>query len=163
MNIDKLPTSEIIELYPQIIREPKKRGVIRTNNFIGDLGEYLVIDYYKKTAGLPTLLAAPISTKNIDAISNDGDRYTIKTTSKKVTGVFYGLEPLGSDQPDKQKFEYAIICSFDKDYSLKAIYELDWEHFMAHKKWHSRMNAWNIALTSSTIKDCRIIYQRNKG
>ena len=163
MNIDKLPTNEIIELYPQIIRELKKRGVIRTNNFIGDLGEYLVIDYYKKTAGLPTLLAAPISTKNIDAISNDGDRYTIKSTSNKVTGVFYELEQPGSGQPDKQRFEYVIICSFDEDYSLKAIYELDWPHFMAHKKWHSRMKAWNIALTASTIKDCRVIYQRNEG
>ena len=159
----RMKTEEIVELYPQIIKELKKRGVIRTNNFIGELGEYLVINYYKTTPGLPTLQAAPISTKNIDAISNEGDRYTIKSTSKNVTGVFYGLEPLGSSNPDKQKFEYAIICSFDEDYSLKAIYEIDWEHFLMHKKWHSRMAAWNLTLSLTTLKDCKTIFMREEA
>lgn len=162
MNLENLSTDEIVELYPKIIKELKKRKVIRTNNFIGELGEYIVISHYKNTPGLPTLQAAPISTKNIDAISNEGERYSIKTTSNNVTGVFYGLEPKGSTIPDKQKFEYAIICSFDEDYSLKAIYEIDWEHFLQHKKWHSRMTAWNLTLTKATLADCKIIYKREE-
>lgn len=36
------------------------------------------IDYYCKTRGLPKLQVAQPSTKNIDAISVNGDRYSIK-------------------------------------------------------------------------------------
>ncbi len=160
MDLSKMKTEDIIELYPQILKELKKRNVIRSNNLIGEIGEYLSISFYNKTHGLPKLQAAPTSTKNIDAISVDGDRYSIKSTSGNVTGVFYGLEPKGSTVKDKQKFEYAIICVFDDDYSLKAIYELDWEHFLIHKKWHSRMNAWNIGINKKMISDSRIIYER---
>ena len=72
---------------------------------IGDMGEYLAIEYYNNTPGLPNLAPAPVRTENIDAISRKGDRYSIKSTSGNVTGVFYGLEPKGSDIPDIQKFE----------------------------------------------------------
>ena len=160
MDLVNLSTDEIVDLYPQIIKELKKREVIRTNNFIGEIGEYIVIKYYKNTPGLPALQAAPISTKNIDAISNEGERYSIKSTSSNVTGVFYGLEPLGSNVPDKQKFEYVVICVFDEDYSVKAIYEMNWESFLKHKKWHSRMKAWNLSLAKSTLSDCKVIFER---
>lgn len=160
MDLKSLSTDEIVELYPQIIKELKKRKVIRTNNFIGEIGEYIVIKHYTNTPGLPTLQAAPISTKNVDAISNEGERYSIKSTSNHVTGVFYGLEPLGSSVPDKQKFEYAVICVFDDNYSIRAIYEISWDNFLKHKKWHSRMKAWNLTLSKATLSDCKIIYER---
>ena len=34
---------------------------------------------------------APPGTKNIDAISRDGHRYSVKSTSSNLTGVFYGF------------------------------------------------------------------------
>lgn len=86
-------------------------------------------------------------TENIDAISRKGDRYSIKSTSNTTTGVFYGLEPEGSSIPDKQKFEYVIICKFDDDYELETILELDWDTFLKNKHWHKRMTAWNLSLT----------------
>lgn len=138
----------------------KSRNVIRTNNVIGDLGEYLAIEHYNNTAGLPTLAAAPISTENIDAISRKGDRYSIKSTHGKVTGVFYGLEPKGSTKSDKQKFEYVIICKFNNDYELEEMLEMDWETFLKHKRWHGRMNAWNLSLTSEVCNDCKVIFQK---
>lgn len=112
MDLAVLSTAKIVSLYCETIKELKARSVIRTNNVIGDLGEYLAIEHYNNTAGLPTLAAAPIGTENIDAISRKGDRYSIKSTSENVTGVFYGLEPNGSSVKDKQKFEYVIICKF---------------------------------------------------
>lgn len=160
MDLTALKTSDLVSLYSSIIKELKYRDVIRTNNVIGDLGEYLAIEYYNNTAGLPTLAAAPISTENIDAISRKGDRYSIKSTSGKVTGVFYGLEPKGSTKPDKQKFEYVIICRFNNDYELEEILEMDWETFLKHKRWHSRMNAWNLSLTRDVCSDCRVIFRK---
>ena len=63
MNLTVLKTSEIVSLYGEVIKELKGRGVIRTNNVIGDLGEYLAVEYYNNTPGLPTLAAAPIGTE----------------------------------------------------------------------------------------------------
>lgn len=160
MDLKALKTSDLVSLYSSVIKELKGREIIRTNNVIGDLGEYLAIEYYNNTAGLPTLAAAPVGTENIDAISRKGDRYSIKSTSGNATGVFYGLEPKGSTTVDRQKFEYVIICKFSAEYELETILEMDWETFLKHKRWHSRMNAWNLSLTREVYNDCRIIFQK---
>ena len=160
MDLTALKTLDLVSLYSSVIKELKDRSVIRTNNVVGDLGEYLAIEYYNRTAGLPTLAVAPIGTENIDAISRKGDRYSIKSTSGNVTGVFYGLEPKDSTVLDKQKFEYVIICRFNNDYELETILEMNWETFLKHKRWHSRMNAWNLQLTKEVCNDCRVIFQK---
>ncbi|WP_325192823.1 hypothetical protein [Methanobrevibacter ruminantium] len=164
MNADlkNMSTEEIIELYSASIKELKERKIIRTKNVIGELGEYLSIQYYNNTLGLPKLQAAPIGTQNIDAISINGERYSIKSTSTNLTGVFYGLEPKGSEEEDQQKFEYVIICRFDEDYQLKEILEIDWDTFIENKRWHSRMNAWNLNLSKKLYEGCKIIYSRKE-
>lgn len=91
-NLQEKDTKEIIHLYSMSIKELKRRKVIRTNNVVGELGEYLAIEIYNNTPGLPNLAPAPVGTENIDAISRKGDRYSIKSTSNATTGVFYGLE-----------------------------------------------------------------------
>lgn len=160
MDLAVLSTAEIVSLYCETIKELKARSVIRTNNVIGDLGEYLAIEYYNNTSGLPTLAAAPIGTENIDAISRKGDRYSIKSTSRNVTGVFYGLEPNGSSVKDKQKFEYVIICKFSDDYELEEILEMDWDTFLRHKRWNSRIKAWNLSLTKEVCADCKVVFKK---
>lgn len=97
INLQEKETKEIIQLYSMAIKELKHRGVIRTNNVVGELGEYLAIELYNNTPGLPNLSPAPVGTENIDAISRKGDRYSIKSTSSNTTSVFYGLE-----EPDRK-------------------------------------------------------------
>jgi len=157
MDLSKLKGNEVIQLYSDSIKELKRRGILRTNNVIGELGEHLAIDYFCKTAGLPKLQAAPVGTQNIDAISRSGDRYSIKSTSGNSTGVFYGLQPKGSTLPDVPKFEYVLICKFDDNCNLEAIYQLTWEKFLLHKHWHSRMKAWNLTLSKALIADATVI------
>lgn len=62
---------------------------------IGDLGEYIAVDYYCSITNLPKLQSAPIGTQNIDAISINDYRYIIKSTST-TTDVFYGLNESNS-------------------------------------------------------------------
>lgn len=162
MELKEKSTEEIIHLYSAAIKELKQRKIIRTNNVIGELGEYLAIAYYNNTPGLPNLSPAPVGTENIDAISRKGDRYSIKSTSNTTTGVFYGLEPKGSSVPDRQKFEYIILCRFDDDYELNAILEMDWDTFLRNKKWHKRMNAWNLSLTRKLCAQCKVIYANKR-
>ena len=160
MEIESCSVAELIGLYSKTIKELKHRGVLRTKNVIGELGEYLVLEYYDRNPKLPNLTVVPVGTKNINAISQNGERYSIKSTSRNVTGVIYGLEPQGSKIADKQLFEYVIVCKLDDDCELEGIYQLSWEMFQKHKKWHSRMSAWNIAVTRAMKEDSVVIYER---
>ncbi|BDS11499.1 DUF6998 domain-containing protein [Aureispira anguillae] len=160
MNLNELNTTELIQAYSGIIKQLKKRKVIRTKNLLGDLGEYLAIEHFNKTAGMSNLQAAPAGTQKIDAISRNGDRYSIKSTTGNLTGVFYGLEPPNSENIDRQKFEYVLIVKFDNDYQLEKIIQLDWNLFHKYKRWHKTMNAWNISITKSLTDEAKVLYER---
>ena len=157
--LESLKDIELIHLYSSIIKELKNRKIITTKNVTGEIGEHLVIDYYNNHVGLPKLIKAITSTANIDAIGNNGERYSIKSISTNTTGSFFGLEPCGSNKIDEKVFEHVIICKFDDDFELKGIYEIDWNVFLKHKKWQSRMNSWYLTLTKSLIAESKIIYE----
>ena len=74
--------------------------------------------------------------------------------------MFFGLEPEGSGVEDEKKFEYVIICKFDRNYELQMILEIDWNTFMTHKKWHKRMNAWYISINKQLKQNGKIIYEK---
>ena len=136
----------------------KERGIIRSKNIIGDLGEYLAIEHYCNTPNLPKLQQAPPNTQNVDALSTKGERYSIKSTSSKLTSAFYGLNPPDSNEPEKQKFEYLIIVIFDDDFKLLKILELDWNLFLNLKRWHKTMTAWNLSITKELIESAKTVY-----
>ena len=159
MNLQDLSTNELIDAYSQIVSLLKEKKVIRTKNLLGDLAEYLIVNHYNNTPGLPNLQAAPAGTQNVDALSRLGERYSIKATTGNLTGVFYGLKSPDSSDIDMQKFEYVIIACFDENYKLKKILELTWQQFLDHKRWHITMNAWNLSITKKLIEQSRIIFQ----
>jgi len=150
MDIDKLSTEEIVSLYPKILKELKSRNVITTNNLIGELGEYLAIENYNKIANLPTLQKATASTQNIDAISNKGERYSIKSASGTATGVFHSLS-------GEKDFEFLIIVIFDKDYQLVNILEYSWEEFLNIRKLKKPENKFNVPLTKKVLEIGKVI------
>jgi len=159
INLSTLSDIEMISLYSDIIVELKKRKIIRTKNLLGDLGEYLAIDYYCKTPGLPNLQAAPPGTQNVDALSRKGDRYSIKSTTGKLTSVFYGLtdpDKLGGEE--LKKFEFVIIVLFSDDFKLDKIIEISWDDFLKQKRWHKTMRGWNLPINKKLLENGKIIY-----
>jgi hypothetical protein len=160
IEIEELTDEALIETYGTVINEFKKRKIIRSKNMLGDLGEYYAINYYSKTVGLPKLQFAPVGTQNIDAISINGERYSIKSTTGKTTGVFYGLNEPNATNPDYPKFEYVIIVLFNENYLLDKIIEITWDQFLKYRKWHSRVRAWNLTITQRLIVDAKVIYIR---
>ena len=157
--LKSLPEEELPHAYSCIIKELKDRGIIRSRNVMGDLGEYLVIRHYNNTPGLPNLSTAPQGTQNVDALSRRGDRYSIKTTTGRTTGVFFGLNDPESGLLEEQKFEYVIIAIFDKNLVLRRINELTWQDFLRYKKWHSRMRAWNLSVTQELLNNTKTIFK----
>ncbi len=158
-DISNISTSNLIQAYSQILKELKLRGVIRTKNLIGDLGEYLVLDHYNTSSRLPKLTLAAPGTKSIDAISREGKRYAIKSTSSNLTGVFYGLQPPGSTEENEKIFDFVIIAMWKEDFRLTKIIEITWDQFLRFKRWHSVMQAWNITINKALLSECTVIFQ----
>ena len=107
------------------------------------------------------LQRAPTGTKNVDALSTQGDRYSIKTITSKTTGSFYDLEPKGSDKEDKQVFEFLIIAILDENFVLSKILELNWEDFIFFKSWNKRMKNWNVVVTKKLLSDVKVVFDNS--
>jgi hypothetical protein len=140
-----LADTELLRLRVQLDIEIAARGL--TLN-VGELGERLAIKVCNDTPGLPKLVSAPRGAKNVDALSRDGDRYSIKTVLKaKKTSTVY------PDQGDREKqlFEYMLIVSLNPDYRLKAIYRLSWASFLSARAWDKRMNAWYVPISAGKL------------
>jgi hypothetical protein len=158
--ISKISDEDIWAIFAFIKKELRNRGLVRTNNIVGERGEFLAIKIYKNNPKLPNLQAAPEGTQNVDALSRKGERYTIKTISEpgRTTSVFYGCGNLGdSDKPEK-KFEYAIIVIIDSDFKMAKMLELSWAVFLKYRKWHKTMRAWNLTITQELLKEANIIF-----
>jgi hypothetical protein len=129
---------------------------------VGEIGEKIAIDYFKSTPGLSNLIAAPTGAKNVDALSRNGERYSIKTIKKgKKTGTIY---PDDQD-PDKQLFEYLLIVKLHSDFTLDALYQFSWKQFLKVRSWDKRMNAWYVSLSKNSIDkgDCLFIKRDNNN
>jgi hypothetical protein len=147
MNLEALSDEQLIQTYPRLLAELKKRGIIRTNNLIGELGEFLAVNAYNSNPSLPKLQLQTASTKNIDATSSKGERYAIKSVSGNATGVFSSL----STESDERMFEYLVIVKFKNDYSLEAIHEISWAQFLEFRRMKRPEGKWNIPLTRELL------------
>ncbi len=154
MNLEDLENDELISLYPKLLKELKRREIIRTNNLIGELGEFIAASEYKKNSQLPQLQLNLKSTKNVDAISIKGERYAIKSTSGKGNGVFASLP---NEDDGIVHFEYLILVIFNKDYTLKEIYELTWNDFLRFRKMKPPENKWNLPITNEMKENVKQI------
>ncbi|QEM67412.1 hypothetical protein FO488_04135 [Geobacter sp. FeAm09] len=122
---------------------------------VGEVGEVLTIEYFKTTTGLPKLQKAPTGTKNVDALSRNGDRYSIKTICKgKKTGTVYP----DSENPDKQLFEYLLITHLTDAWHLKTIHQLPWDVFREVRSWDRRMNAWYVPISGRSLSAATAIF-----
>ncbi|MBL3847076.1 hypothetical protein IRV19_21045 [Bacillus cereus] len=157
---DNMTIAEGLEHYSRLMKRFKTLGAIRTNNFVGDMGETIAIEHYNATPSLPNLRAVKVGEKNIDAISDTNERYSIKATRTTMTGVFHGLNDLDSDIPQEQLFEYVIVTVLNDDVTPQAIYELDWETFMSLKKWNSSKKTWYLIITNELKRKSKIIYEQ---
>tara|TARA_B110000858_G_C17704085_1_gene427387 strand:+ start:508 stop:999 length:492 start_codon:yes stop_codon:yes gene_type:complete len=162
VNYKELSVSELAKLISpnsEAFQELKYREILRTKNIVGELGEFYAIEFYCKNPKLPSLSIAPITVKNIDALSRNGEIYSIKTVSSKkgTTGSFW--DPRSIENNEK-KFDYLLIVVLDNSYSLNMILELTWDDFFKFKKYNKRMDNYNISLTNILINNVNVVYKK---
>jgi hypothetical protein len=144
----------LLELRLQIDKEMTARGL--TLN-VGQLGEILALHHFNNTPGLPKLIEAPKGAKNVDALSRDGDRYSIKTAQRaKKTGTVYP----DVETRNKQLFEYLLIVQLTSDYQLKGIYRYSWDAFVKARAWDKRMNAWYVPISKKKLALAERVFER---
>jgi len=125
---------------------------------VGDLGEKLAIEFYNSTPGLPNLMKAPKGAKNVDALSRDGERYSIKAIMKaKKTGTVYP----DSHNPDKQLFEHLLLVCLNAQYQMLSIYSFTWEAFLKARAWDKRMNAWYVPVSRKRLQLAKRLFPRD--
>jgi hypothetical protein len=151
--LEKMPDEELLLLRASLRAEMRKRGIADS---VGAVGEQLAIEHFRKTSGLHKLQLAPRGTKNVDALSRNGDRFSIKTVCDgSKTGTVYPE----ADDRDKQLFEYILIVKLSEDWSLESIHQLGWSDFVKVRSWDKRMTAWYVAISQRTLGVAQLIYQ----
>jgi len=154
IDLTNLNDLKLLGLRAEIDREARSRGLSFN---VGEIGEKLAIDIFKERPDLPVLVHAPRGTKNIDAISREGNRYSIKTLQRaKKTGTIYP-DPLNNE---RQLFEFILIVMIQEDFTLERIIELDWQQFCAVRSWDVRMNAWYVGRSNRALSAGRQIYPK---
>lgn len=152
--LSSLNDEEVFELRARIDTELAKRGVSFN---VGTLGEKLCIGFFNSTPNLPKLLMGPRGAKNVDALSRDGNRYSIKAYMKaKKTGTIYP----DREYPKKQLFEYLLVVRLDERYQLDAIYRFSWEEFLKLRAWDKRMNAWYLPLSWKNLNQSEALFEK---
>lgn len=140
-----LSDEELLLLRASLRAEMRRREIADS---VGAVGEQLAIEHFRKIPGLPKLQLAPRGTKNVDALSRDGDRFSIKTVCEgSKTGTIYPEV----DASDKQLFENILIVKLSEDWSLESIHQLTWKGFVKARSWDKRMNAWYVAFNQRAL------------
>jgi hypothetical protein len=144
-DLTSLADADLLKLRLRLDSEMRRRGIAYS---VGEIGERAAVEYFRSTSGLPNLQHAPTGTKNVDALSRDGNRYSIKTVWKgKKTGTIYP-DP---DDADKQLFEYLLIVRLGDDWAVRSIHQLSWKQFLSVRAWDKRMNAWYVGVSARTL------------
>lgn len=117
----------------------------------------MAIRIYNRTPGCAKLQLAPTGTKNVDAISRNGDRYSIKTITQGTTstGTFQ------ADDFSEKRFEYAVLVVLDEYFQPLEVLEANWDHVNKHKRMHKTMRAYNIPVTAAFREGCKVIFERS--
>jgi len=153
VNLARLSDEDLLLLRADLRAEMRKRGIADS---VGAVGEQLAIEHFRKTPGLPKLQLAPRGTKNVDALSRNGDRFSIKTDCEgSKTGTIYPE----ADDRDKQLFEHVLIVKLAEDWSLESIHQLSWADFVKVRSWDKRMNAWYVGISARTLGAAALVFK----
>lgn len=156
IDLHKLSDDELIILRANTEAELHRRDISFS---VGEVGEKLAISFFHSKPGLPNLLQSPRGAKNVDALSREGDRYSIKTFMKaRKTGTVYPDE----NDKDKQLFEYMLVVKINTNYQLSAIYRYSWKEFIRIRAWDKRMNAWYLPLSKKNLNMAETIFNEDQ-
>jgi hypothetical protein len=149
---------QIVEIYSNLIKELKERGVLRSNNFLGDIGEYLAVELLNERFPELQLSLEPPVTRNYDAISITTNKtYSIKSMTVNQTSIIDRVNNNQNNNQLQKLFDNLVLVKFDRDYVLEQVYIASWDKFIDYRHWHATMNGWDLILTMRFKNDDEVI------
>lgn len=144
MQFNNLSEIELLKLHQDITLELKTRGIIRSENILGDYAEYLVCKLMNLTLSIG-------SAKAIDATDNQGKSYQIKArrlSSNKSVATIKSLRSF--------EFDFLILVLFNVDYSVKFCGKLSSGLAKELAISNPRVNGFRLNLSKKLLSDKRI-------
>lgn len=145
MSLSKKSTQNLLIGYSKILRELRRRGVVRTSNSpTGDYAELLACRKFH-------LKSAPNSTKSYDAKDKNGQKYQIKSrrlteeNKSQLLGVIRGLS--------KADFKFLIVVIFNEDYSVKYYYKMPKNVIAKYAKYSKHQNGHILNMRGQVKND----------
>ncbi len=148
---------ELILAYGKVLKALRLRGIIRTKNVVGELGERYAEMSFSEDEDLPTLTLSSPNEKEIDARDENGNGYSIKTvteTSAVRTGSIY----LAKDHMETDiRFDLLLVVILSDSMELLNIYSFTWSQFWHLKSWSNTQNSCFLSLTKKNLAQGKIL------
>ena len=104
----EVSNKELILSYGHILKAMRKRGIIRTKNVVGDLGESYAELEFTERDDLPTLKLAPANEKDLDATDSNGSCYSIKSVSRTSAKRTSSIHLEYTHNENDKRFDYLV-------------------------------------------------------
>lgn len=144
-----LTNRQVLELYADVLRELRTRGVVRsTNNPVADLAERLCA----KTFGL-TLVSK--STAAYDAVGPDGTRYQIKArrvTPENPSTQLSAIRKLGNGT-----FKYLLAVVFDERFRVRKAVRVHRSAVRTYARFSGHVNGHLLIIDGPVLRDKRTV------
>jgi len=138
---------ELLQRYSLVIEELSSRGILRTQNLVGDYTEWLVAHFLGLTLSTN-------STAGYDALDTEGIRYQIK--GRRLSPKNKSTQ-LGSIRNlDNHDFDYLIGVLFHMDFTPRRVMKVPYTVVMEHARYRLHENAHTLHLQGVWMNDPRV-------
>jgi len=150
---------EVISAFATLAAALRTRGLIRTRNVVGDLGEnYAILAYERNPARMPINLH-PINTTDVDAFDGQNRSYAIKSVSSFLRTSAFHFEPQFDEE--NPAFDFLVVVHVGPQLQPLQVLEFTWADFFRIKSWSNRQEAWFLSLTKARVAAATIVYPIN--
>ena len=147
-DLRRLSSRALLRIYTAVMRELRKRKVVRsTNNPVADLAELLASRAFKLT--LETK-----STAGFDGVGRDGTRYQIKgrrRTPENRSTQLSAIRNLAGN-----KFKYLLAVLFDEEFKVERALRIHREAVRRHARFSPHVNGHILTLKGAVLQDKRV-------
>lgn len=147
---------EVVRAFATILTAMRVRGIVRTKNVVGDLGERYAVQAYARHGPRGALLLQPTNSTDVDAVDATNARYAIKAASpgsNRTSTFHFGENRAESDAV----FDYVAVVRLNDYFQADSVVEFTWEQFWQHKAWSKRQHAWFLPLTQKVLRAGRAV------
>jgi hypothetical protein len=158
----EITDEEVIRAFATLMAAMRTRGIIRTKNVVGDLGERYAVHAYEAHGKKRPIALASTNSTDFDARDASGFRFNIKAVSHSSTrtSAFH----LEKDREESEKaFDYLVVVRVNDLMQPVQVFEFTWEQFWRVKVWSERQKAWFLPLTKKVLNSAEVIFSTIGG